>query len=145
MKKLPTQKAVQEQSASQAAPDKETVNQIQDKMKKLVTTQLDKVTIRYQGADYVYPRRKGAVEVNAEEVGSMAEGLALFLILLAGGRKLYLTRDAFLAINDGVWFHLDRERGGLTVEAEELFGDDEDVIAAAAINREAHAKKAKPQ
>jgi len=146
MKKTPTQKVNPDQAAQNAAPDNETVNHTQDKMKKLISTQLDKVTLHYQKGDHVYPRRKGAVEINADEIGNMTEGLALMLVLLAGARKLYLAKDTFLAITDGVWFHLDRERGGLTAEAEELFGDDEDVLAAAAAHREVvQAKKNKAE
>jgi len=136
MKKAQTQKSTPDHAAPKAAPGHETINHTQDRMKKLVTVQLDKVTLHYQSHDHVYPRRKGAVEVNAEDIGNMTEGLALMLVLLAGARKLYLAKDTFLVITDAVWFHLDRERGGLTAEAEELFGDDEDVMAAASAHRE---------
>jgi len=145
MKKSPTRNAIPDQAALEAAPGKEIVNETQAKMKKLLTTQLDKVTLHYQGVDYSYPRRKGAVEISADEIGSMSEGLALFVILLAGGRKLYLVPETYFAISDGVWFHLDRKEGGLNADAEELFSDDEDLLAAAAVHREAHAKKSKPE
>jgi len=139
------QKVTPDQADHTAGPDNVTVNQTVAKMKKHITKQLDKVTIHYQEGDHVYPRIKGAVEINADEIGNMTEGLALMLVLLAEAHKLYLGKETFVAIKDGVWFHLNRELGGLTLEAEELFADDADVLAAAAAHREFKAKQHKPE
>jgi len=145
MKKIPTQKATPAQASDNSVPGNVTVNQTVAKMKKYITKQLDKITVHYHGGDHVYPRTKGAVEISANEIGNMTEGLALMLILLAEAGKLYLENETFRTIKDGVWFHLDRSRGGLTAEAEELFDDDADVLSAAAAHREVKAKQHKPE
>jgi len=145
MKKQSTQRTVQEQNNSAATPNKETVTQTQGTMKKLVTTTLAAVIVHYQGGNHSFKRVKGAVEIDAVEIGNLPESLALVLILLAGARKLYLARDTYMAISDGVWFHIDREKGGLNPEAEELFADDEDVLAAAALHRQAQSSNPKTQ
>lgn len=142
MKKEPTKAANSNETTAKAVA---TGNAINRNKGKLYTVQLDKVTLHYQGTDHSYQRHKGRVEISPEEIGSMSEGLALFIILLAGKNNFYLPPETYFAIRDGVWFHLDRDKGGLNADAEELFADDEDILAAAALHREAQAKKSKAE
>ena len=141
MKTKPTQKTAPVQATKTSAPDNETNNKIRNLMKNLVTLQLDNVTLHHKGADYTYPRKNGAVEIPAADIGNIPEAVALLIVLLAGAKRVYLARETYFAVREGVWFHLDRANGGITEAAHELFEDDEEVLEAAKLNREAHARK----
>jgi len=110
-------------------------------MNPLLTKSLDQVTIHRKGADYTFPRNDGAVEIPYDEIGDMPETVALILILLAESKRLYLSKETYFAIRDGVRFHLDRANGGLTEAAMELFEDDAGVLEAAKLHREAFTHK----
>jgi hypothetical protein len=109
-------------------------------MKNLITL-LDKVTLNHKGLDYTFPRRNGAVEIPATELGDIPESVALLLVLLSGAKRIFLEKETYFALREGVWFHLDLNSGGLKESAKELFEDDEDVLEAAELHRKSFVKK----
>ncbi len=110
-------------------------------MKKLLTLQLDKIIIHHKEADYTFPRKNGAVHMPPVDIGNIPEGVALLMILLSGSKRIYLAKETYFALREGVWFHLDLECGGLNESAKELFEDDEDVLGAAELHRKTFVKK----
>ena len=102
---------------------------------------LDKVIISRKEGEYTFPRINGALDIPPEEIGNIPETLALLLILLSGAKRVYLAKETYFSLRDGIWFHLDLKEGGLNESAMELFEDDKDVIQAGELHRKAFKKK----
>lgn len=108
---------------------------------KNISILIDKVIIRHKESEYSFPRINGALDIPPEKIGKIPEVLALLLILLSGAKRLYLAKETYFALRNGIWFHLDLQKGGLKELAKELFEDDEDVIQAGELHRKSFQKR----